>query len=186
MACTLTAGRLEPCKDSVGGINAIYFANYKIYAELDADDQVTDLSTDNDFVTPTAVTLYKWDLRGGTNLEQTITSSRDNGTTYFNQVLTAVFKKLDYATQKQIKLMAFGRPQVIVADNNGNAFLCGVEHGMDVTGGTIATGTAMGDLSGYTLTLTGMEALPAAHLSGATLADPFAGLTTEPTIVVGT
>ena len=63
----------------------------------------------------------------------------------------------------------------------------GVEFGAEVTGGTVATGTAMGDLSGYTLTLTAQEKLPANFISGATLANPFAGLTnaTE-TIVVGT
>jgi hypothetical protein len=33
----------------------------------------------------------------------------------------------------------------------------GLEHGADVSGGTVVTGAAMGDLSGYTLTLTGME-----------------------------
>jgi len=37
----------------------------------------------------------------------------------------------------------------------------GVEHGADVSGGTIVTGAAMGDLSGYTLTLTAMEKAPA-------------------------
>lgn len=39
---------------------------------------------------------------------------------------------------------------------------------MDVSGGTVVTGGAMGDLSGYTLTLTGMEKLPANFLD----ADP--------------
>ena len=36
---------------------------------------------------------------------------------------------------------------------------------MEVTGGTIVTGTAMGDMSGYTLTLTGMERTPANFLA---------------------
>jgi hypothetical protein len=36
-----------------------------------------------------------------------------------------------------------------------------LENGADVSGGTIVTGAAMGDLSGYTLTLTGMEKVPA-------------------------
>jgi hypothetical protein len=40
---------------------------------------------------------------------------------------------------------------------------------MDVTGGTIVTGAAMGDLSGYTLELTGMERVPA-NFIGDTLA----------------
>ena len=39
-----------------------------------------------------------------------------------------------------------------------------LEHGADVSGGTIVTGTAMSDLSGYTLTLTGMEKAPANFL----------------------
>jgi hypothetical protein len=70
-------------------------------------------------------------------------------------------KSLDIVTHKQIKLLAYGRPQVIVEDNNGNLFYCGLEHGMEVTGGTIVSGTVMGDLSGYTLELKGMERVAA-------------------------
>ena len=45
----------------------------------------------------------------------------------------------------------------------------------------------MGDLSGYTMTLVANEKLPANFMSGATDADPFAGMSTgNPTIVVGT
>lgn len=57
--------------------------------------------------------------------------------------------------------MSFGRPHIIVKDNNDNYYLTGLEHGMDVTGGTISSGSAMGDLSGYTLTFTGTERAPA-------------------------
>ena len=60
--------------------------------------------------------------------------------------------------------MAYSRPNVIVEDNNGNLFLCGLDYGMEVTGGTIVTGAAMGDLSGYTLELKGMEKVPANFL----------------------
>jgi hypothetical protein len=28
MACDLSSGRLEVCKDSVGGLKAVYFVNY--------------------------------------------------------------------------------------------------------------------------------------------------------------
>jgi len=40
----------------------------------------------------------------------------------------------------------------------------GLLHGAEVTGGTIVTGAAMGDLSGYTLTLTAQEQVPANFL----------------------
>ena len=65
--------------------------------------------------------------------------------------------------------------------------MCGLDYGCELTGGTIATGAAMGDLSGYGLTFLGTEKIPANFISGATSADPFAGMAAATaTIVVGT
>ena len=77
------------------------------------------------------------------------------------QVLELTLKDLTVAMHKEVKLLTYGRPIILVEDNNGKFFLAGLQHGMDVTGGTIVTGAAMGDLSGYTLTLTGGEKVPA-------------------------
>ena len=68
---------------------------------------------------------------------------------------------MDKATQEEIKLLATSRPHVAIEDYNGNFFLVGLEHGAEVTGGTIVSGAAMGDLSGFTLTLEAMEKSPA-------------------------
>ena len=66
-------------------------------------------------------------------------------------------------------------------------FSVGLEHGAEVTGGTIVTGAAMGDLSGYTLTFSAQEVLPANFVNGATAADPFGGLTSSTvTVTEGT
>jgi hypothetical protein len=97
-------------------------------------------------------------------LTQNINSSRENGTTFFEQVLSLTLHKLSPADNKQLKLMSYGRPHIFVEDYNGNVFVVGLEFGADVSGGTIVTGSAMGDLSGYTLTLTGMEKMPANFL----------------------
>jgi len=180
MACNLTAGRAIPCKDVVGGIKAAYFVNY---GELGA------LTLTNDELTDAGGTFsaYKYELKGASNLEQTFNSSRENGTTFFEQTLTLQFTKLTKEDNKELKLMAYGRPQVVIQDYNDNCFLMGAYHGAEVTGGTIVTGTAMGDLSGYTLTLTAQEILPANFIAGATAADPFAGLASATaTIVTGT
>ena len=87
-------------------------------------------------------------------------------------MLTLSFKKLDKATHDEIALLATSRPKVLVVDNNGNTFLGGLEYGMDCNGGSIVTGAAMGDLSGYSLTLQGMEKKPANFYTG-TLATDF-------------
>jgi hypothetical protein len=166
MACDLTLGRLEPCKSAVGGLKAVYFVNWGDATGYTYNGTNTDV-IDTVTGTPTA---YKYELKGTNSFDQTITSSRENGTTFFDQSLKLQLKSLDVVTHKQIKLLAYGRPQVIVEDNNGNFFYCGLEHGMDVTGGTIVSGTVMGDLSGYTLELKGMERVPANFL-GDTLAD---------------
>lgn len=157
MACDITLGRLEPCKNNVGGLTAVYFINYGDLVGVTYDSTNTDaiLSVTG---SPTA---YKYDLKGTNSFDQTITSSRENGTTFFDQSLKLQLKDLTPAMHKQVKLLSYGRPLVIVEDNNTNFFLAGLEHGMEVTGGTIVTGTAMGDLSGYTLELKGMEKLPA-------------------------
>lgn len=160
MACDLTLGRKEPCKDSVGGLKAVYFVNYGDATGYTYNGTNTDV-IDTVTGTPSA---YKYELKGTNSLEQTITSSRENGTTFFDQSLKLQLKKLTPKDHKEIKLLAYGRPQVIVEDYNGNLFYCGLENGMEVTGGTIVTGTTMADLSGYTLELKGQEKVPANFL----------------------
>lgn len=161
MSCLLTSGRTEPCKNSVGGLKAVYFIDYGTLGDVSF---VSSTSAEIDTVagTPTA---YKYDLKGTSSFEQTITSSRENGTTFYDQTLNLTFKKLDKDTNDEIALLAVARPHVVVEDNNGNLFLSGLEHGADVNGGTIVTGAAMGDLNGYTLTLNAQEIKPANFLS---------------------
>ena len=104
---------------------------------------------------------FEFKLKGNSSFEQAVTSSRENGTTFYEQTLNLTFKKMSKQTHNELKLLAYARPHVIVEDNNGNKFLMGLEYGAEVSGGSIATGAAMGDLSGYTLTFTGQEKIPA-------------------------
>lgn len=160
MACDISLGRIEPCKDSVGGLKALYFLNYGDIASVTYD--VTDTDVISAITgTPSA---YKYDIKGNSTFTQNINSSREAGTTAFEQVLEVTLHKLSKEDHKEIKLLTFGRPHVIVEDYNGNYFVAGLEHGMEVTGGTIVTGGAMNELSGYTLTMTGMERVPANFL----------------------
>ena len=183
MACDISMGRNEECKDNVGGIRAIYFINYGDMdgVILGADDEVTDFGA-------TAVNAYKYELKATTNtLEQTIVSSRDNGTTYFDQNLNITLKKMTKEMNKEVKLLAAGRPHVVVEDYNGNSWLAGKNEGVDANGGSVVTGGAIGDLNGYTLTFLGQEGSPANFMEGGVLDNPFAGLSSSVvTIVEGT
>jgi len=150
MACNITAGRLEGCKDAVGGLNAIYFVNFGAMSDLTiSDETVTGIAA----TTPDA---FKYDLRGTSTFDQSLTSSRDNGTTFAEQTLTVSLKKQDATTHKEVKLLAYGRPQILIEDNNGTVWLMGEEFGAEMNA-TTSTGASLGDKSGYELTFAAME-----------------------------
>ena len=178
MACNLSAGRNEVCKESVGGIQGVYFINYTTGSfTKNAGGEVT--------AVPSGSTLYYYELKGTSAYTETVNSSRETGTTFFSQELVLNLKKLTNEMTTQLKLMAYGRPQVIIWTMNGDALLVGEKEGADVTAGTIQTGGAMGDLYGYSVTLTGQERLPAAFLSGSTTTSALGGLTANYTVVYG-
>jgi hypothetical protein len=179
MSCAISTGRALSCKDSIGGLKAVYFVNYEDIDVADITYDVTNTDVIDTIVSTGSVTAYKYDLKGASTFEQAVTSSRENGTTFFEQTLNLTFTKLDKATHKQLKLIAWGRPRVLVEDYNGNVFLMGLEHGAEVSGGTIVSGAAMGDLSGYTLTLTAQEKAPANFLDGTLASANFAVSATQ-------
>jgi len=89
---------------------------------------------------------------------------------------------------KNLKVLAQGRFQIFVEDNNineatgfGDVYLAGAYNGMTVTGGNIGRGKAFGDMSGYNLALVGREQRAALSVvPSAVVADTiFGGLTTS-------
>ena len=96
MACDISKGRLEECKDQVGGLKSVYFINYQI-----ARADITYDATNTDMIT--AITnvdvLYKYELKGVDNtFDQDVVSDRNAGTTYFSQKLNIRLKHQDIAT----------------------------------------------------------------------------------------
>ena len=182
MSCNLTAGRNEVCKESVGGLAGVYFVNY-----TGSLANITDGESDALISTlPSGLTAYFYDLKGTSAYTETVNTSRENGTTFFSQELVLNLKKLTNEMTTQLKLMAYGRPQIFVHTMNGDTLLVGQREGADVTAGTIQTGGALGDLYGYSITFTGQEQFPAPFVSGSTFGNPFGSISNPPTIVVGT
>jgi hypothetical protein len=183
MACNLSAGRNEVCKESVGGLQGVYFINYTTgsFTHQTPSDPSSPITA-----VPSGSVLYFYSLKGSSAYTETVNSSRDNGTTFFSQELVLNLKKLTNEMTTQLKLMAYGRPQIIVWTMNGDALLVGEREGADVTAGTIQTGAAMGDLYGYSVTFTGQEQYPAVFLSGSTTTNALGGLTANYTVVYGT
>lgn len=177
MACDLTKGRALPCRDSVGGLKAVYFVDFADFVStMSATDEVTDMTG--------TFNAYKYELKGSSSVEQTLNASRENGTVFFDQVVNLTLPQMSKEDNNEIKLLAYGRPYIVVEDYNGNAYLVGREHGADVTGGTVASGAAMGDMSGYTLSFSAMEKTAANFIAGATDGNPFAGMAAATATIV--
>ena len=174
MACAITAGRSEPCKDSLAGLRNVYFINYTIsptdiYKNVEAEwvidtsiGELIELINDVNY-------LYKFELKSNENVfDQEIVTSRENGTTFFRQTLTIKLKKQDIATHNAIKTLAYSKPHILVENNEGQFFLVGMFRGCDLTAGSINNGGALSDFSGYSMTFQAEELLPAPFVDNGT------------------
>lgn len=161
MACAITKGRGVGCKTAFAGINNIYILDYSdaIAALADSSGTIT-LPTDN------SAEFFKFDVQGAlSSLETAVTSSRDNGTTFYESTLNITFQNLDVATQEELKLLNRGRAHYVVElfeDGAGSTkrLLMGLKNGCEVESGTIVSGAAPGDLQGFTLTVVAREVNP--------------------------
>jgi hypothetical protein len=174
MACLLTSGRKVPCKSAVGGIKTIYFADYgTLGAETIVAGEITALAGTPEW--------FKFDVKGTSSLETAINSSRESGTTFYESTLTLSLTFQDKETQEQLKLITHARPHVAIEDYNGNYFLVGLENGGEVTGGSISSGAAMGDLSGYSLTIVAQETAPPYFVTGSVITAEVSPVQINPT-----
>ena len=173
MACDLTLGRLEPCKDSVGGLKAVYFINYASDLATNAQytaEEITSLTS--------PVTTYKYELKGTNSFDEVNENSRENGTSFWTGTGTLVFKKQSLSTQKELKLLSYGRPQIIVEGQDGLFRLVGLDNGCECVVNT-ASGILLGDLNGYNIVFTSTEDDMATYVDSAIMDDAAGFVVTE-------
>lgn len=171
--CDITSGFSLGCRDNSGGIRNLYILSGSIDAVgTNTDSEITGITGSGVF--------YKFELfRQTSNYTETITSTPENGTVFYDQALVAVFFKMKQAVRNQIEVLAKNpNLKIIVETNNGSTdgegrfFFAGQENGAQLTTGTGQTGTAFGDLNGYNLTFAGQEPEPASEVLAGADGDP--------------
>lgn len=151
MACLLTSGFSLDCKDSVGGVKSIHLMNWTASKFTVASGEVT-------ATTFASGDVFDYELPKGTGSMTTTTNvSVENGTVFNQADVAFKLRRLSTAKRNEMKLLAQGRCYAIVKTNNDDAFLVGYEYGCDVTSMVANTGTAMGDSTGYEVTLSAIE-----------------------------
>lgn len=165
MACIIIEGREIDCRDSVGGVAEIYVTEFANVPQANITASSGSISA---MTCSTGKKFWTFQMeKGNAQFDQKVTSSLENGTLYYEQTLTFNFKKMSASKRNDIHTLAQNRLIFIVKDNNGLFQVLGQTGGMDIGDSTGTTGKAFGDLNGYTLTFTGMEANPASFVSQA-------------------
>ena len=175
--CDITSGFTLGCRDNSGGLKNLYILSGSVDAVTGAaDGLITDLSGSGSF--------FKFELfRQTSDFSEAISATPENGTVFYDQTVNATFFKLQSATRNQVRVLAKNPDlKIIVETNNGSVdgvgtfFYIGQENGAQLLSGTAQTGTAFGDLNGYSLTFTGQEPEPASELSGSNLTGVLTGI----------
>ena len=180
MACTaLTKGRGLDCNRISGGIKYVYFG---VYDQFDAPIQTVGIVQSGGEITDIEMgsnVLYRYTMPlGVASLSDTIVGSRENGTIYYTPTLNVILNRLTKEDQNQIKLLgattvvAFAQLNATLTNGHDVIVGLGVENGLQLNAGTIDSGAAWGDRSGYTLTFDGIEQLPFPMVADYTT-DPF-------------
>jgi hypothetical protein len=161
MSCLINDIIALDCMNSIGGVKEMYvFAgDWNAVTVTEVAGEVTALAG--------AGTFYQFYLPKDTaSFTESINVSNANGTVFYQPELTSVFQKLDAVKRNQILLLAQNRDlRVVFVDNNNVSWLMATERGAVMSAGTSATGTAVADLNGYTITLQGQEPAPVIPLS---------------------
>ena len=201
MACNLTRGLLVDCKDQIGGLKKIFFTqsycgDIRASATFNGTNplQMDTAGFANwDIYGGSTVNVFQYDLRPNlSSMTVNVNSDPATGTTFFEQTLSITLQKLSVAQTNELKLISYNRSQIFVLDTNDNVFLLGMDNGCDISGGTVVTEAAKGDMTGYTLELRAEEKDPMIWLpataGGGTAKYPFDGLSDEAAlnIAVGT
>ena len=162
MACVLTSGRTEPCKDSIGGNKNAFFLDF-------VEDSFTIVAGEATAINAAVTVVYQYVLNStGNTFNTTLTADNDAGTTVYEQALALSLKKQTKASATEIHLLAKARPVCVVEDRNGNYRIAGLSDGLTATG-DITSGGAKTEINGYNLTFAATETEPAPYLDSATV-----------------
>ena len=104
MACTLNTGRKIPCKSAFGGIKSVYLADFGTIDSVSVASDSKEATITNGSPAPV---WYEFDVKGNSSLETTVTSSRENGTTFYTQTLNLTLTYLDAKTQAELEIISF-------------------------------------------------------------------------------
>lgn len=147
MACSVTLANysLGECFSSIGGIKAVWVANYVD----NAVSATTSGETISSFVS--GITWYKQEQK---HSSMTSTLNVSENANYVSTEVLIEYTKMQKESRIQMNALAKGEVMVVVLDKNGNYYFLGEEEPVTASAGDGQTGQKRDDKNAYTITLT--------------------------------
>lgn len=170
MACLINSALALDCMNAMGGLKTAYILGGEITSTTVVAGEITAIAGTGSF--------YEFQLAKDTAFfSEAINVSNTAGTVYYEGVLTMILQKMDAEKRNQILLLAANRDlKIAFVDQQDITWVMGLTRGAVMSASNAATGTAVADMNGYTLSFTAQE--PAAAypiVPGSDLADIVGG-----------
>jgi hypothetical protein len=149
----ITQGYSKSCRDSQGGVAKVWIV---AHADIDSYTEASGVMTALTLDAGKVLYLYEQELNTASAVE-TVTASRTNGTTFWDQTVTLVLHKRSASVSYQIRALAHQDVVIIVQEQTGTNFVFGIKNGLALDPSESTSGVNMGDTNGYTLVFKGME-----------------------------
>jgi hypothetical protein len=152
-ACAIQAGYTIDCRESIGGLQAVFIAEFgHITSVAEVSGLVTGITK------ATGKKFFKFEIpRAVANATSNGTGSEENGSFFFTHQVVFPINKRDSTTANIIRVLAKNKCIVVTLDMDGNYRMYGKGNGLFVSTVDSGSGTAAGDRQGYNITLTGIE-----------------------------
>lgn len=154
MACAIVSGYTIDCADSIGGIDAVFFAEFgNVTSMTDVSGVITAMTK------VTGKKFYKFEvpMKSSAVANSNPMGNVENGTLFFEQTLDFPINKRDATTRNIVTTLAKNKLMVVTLGKDGGYRLYGKAFGMYLAGSTGTSGAAAGDANGYVLKFEGVE-----------------------------
>ena len=153
MACAIVSGYTIDCRESVGGIDAVFFAEFGNVTIADASGIVTGITK------AVGKKFFKFEIptKSSAVASSNPVGSIENGTLFFEQTLDFPINKRDATTRNIVTTLAKNKLVVVTLGKDGTYRMLGKQFGMYLAASTGTSGAAAADAQGYMLKFEGSE-----------------------------
>ena len=163
MACESLIAYSKECTSSAGGVQRLWLLSYKDLGQIEGSVEPYEVGPSGNIVDvafndgTVAKFVSIGIIKNTVGITETLTKTVETGTSEITTELTLVISKVTTSSRNFAQSLADGEVVALIQLRSGNYIIAGLDGGLEVSTIVGGSGTAGADLSGYTITLSGIE-----------------------------